>query len=278
MVLDVVGSSPIVRPKLKPQAHAWGFNLGLLERLEPEGHELPVAIHVFLLYACVERLAANEEKSGEPPAPCSGRLPHRKLITMKLYLSSRGIPNPKAFLKLSKSGPHHVVIIPTGWNTSPQSKSAPFIDEILHQFNEMHFSHELLNLEDFAGNGEGVRQELQSADAVWVLGGNSFYLNYWMHKSGFDTVLPGLLKKGLVYGGESAGAVVAGRTLHGIELLDNPDDAPDIIWAGLNLVDFGILTHWDHPKYADRIQQVYDEMQLFGPVKTLANDQTLVEQ
>lgn len=197
---------------------------------------------------------------------------------MKLYLSSAGIPDTKAFLKLFKSGPHHVVIIPTAWNTSAQNKSAPFIEQTTRQFDELHFSHETLNLEDFDGDSEGLRQELQHADAVWVLGGNAFYLNYWMHQSGFDEILPSLLKKGLVYGGESAGAVVTGRTLHGIEILDNPDEAPEIIWAGLNLVDFGVIPHWDHQKYADRMEQVYGEMQLFGPVKTLASDQIILVQ
>jgi dipeptidase E len=195
-----------------------------------------------------------------------------RIDLMKLYLSSVGIPDTKAYLKLFKSGPKHVVIIPTAWNTTPESKSTPYVERTKDQFDDLMFSYTMLNLEDYAGNGEGLRKKLEHAEGVWILGGNSFYLNYWIHKSGFDVILPGLLKKGLVYGGESAGAVIAGRTLHGIEFLDNPDDAPQIIWTGLNLVDYGIIPHWGHEKYADRMQQTYNEMQLFGPVKTLAND------
>jgi len=123
------------------------------------------------------------------------------------------------------------------------------------------------------GKKDSLATKLAGFGGCWVMGGNCFYLNYWMCKSGFDTLLPGLLTQGFVYGGESAGAVVAGKTLHGVEVLDNPDEAPEVIWEGLKLVDYGILPHWGKPKHADRYQMAYDEMQLFTPVKTLSDEQ-----
>ena len=63
-----------------------------------------------------------------------------------------------------------------------------------------------------------------------------------------------------------------------IELLDNPNEALHVIWEGLGLVDFGIIPHWEKPKYADRIEQSYEEMQQFCTVKTLTDAQFYITQ
>jgi peptidase E len=55
---------------------------------------------------------------------------------------------------------------------------------------------------------------LGEADCVYVEMGNTFYLRYYMHTSGFDKVLPPLVRhSGLVYAGASSGAIVAGRSI-----------------------------------------------------------------
>lgn len=194
---------------------------------------------------------------------------------MKLYLSSVGIPDQKAYLKLfSKKQPRRVVIVTTAWNTAPSSKSQPFIDAVTTAFKHMDFTHQLLDLA--ACPPSTVAHRLEGAAAIWVTGGNSFYLNYWMREAGFDKLLPGLLEQGLVYSGESAGAVVAGKTLHGIEVLDNPAEAPEIIWPGLGLVDYGIIPHWSAEKYGERLEVAYEEMRLFCSVKTLRDQEYIL--
>ena len=99
-----------------------------------------------------------------------------------------------------------------------------------------------------------------------------------MRESSFDDIINDLLAAGIVYGGESAGAAVAGKTLHGIELLDDPTDAPEVIWEGLGLVEYGLLPHWRREKYLGRIEQAHDEMQQFCMVKTLRDDQFYLQQ
>ena len=192
---------------------------------------------------------------------------------MKLYLSSLAMPDVKAYMSLfAKKQPHHIVIIPTAWDAYPAEKSEPFFERTTKMFENIGFTSEYLDLKDYEGRTGELKSKLQTSSGCWIMGGNSFYLNYWMFASGFDKILPDLLGQGFVYGGESCGAVVAGKTLHGVELLDNPTDAPDVIWEGLKLVDYGIIPHWDNQKYADRLEQAYEEMRLFTPVKTLSDD------
>lgn len=61
----------------------------------------------------------------------------------------------------------------------------------------------------------------------------------------------------LVYGGFSAGAVVATTTLAGIDIVDPPDTVPtgydpEVVWEGLGLVESSIAPHYrsEHPESA----------------------------
>jgi len=77
-------------------------------------------------------------------------------------------------------------------------------------------------------------------------------LNLAMRLSRLADALPGLLDDGsLVYGGYSAGAVVAGTSLRGIELLDRTDDFPahypsrEVLWDGFGLVEGVLVPHYE---------------------------------
>jgi dipeptidase E len=108
------------------------------------------------------------------------------------------------------------------------------------------------------------------------MAGNTFYLNFYLQQSGFAKIVKEATAQGLVYGGESAGAVVAGSTLHGVEKVDDPAEAPAIIWEGLGLVDHGILPHADWEKYRKPMAEAKEEMEKFTQVTTINNDQALV--
>lgn len=195
-----------------------------------------------------------------------------------LYLSSVGLPDSAAFLRLlRKKAPRRIAIISTAWNPAPLSKRQPFINATISQISAAGLEHGFIDLAQFGGKTADLRAALTPCAAIWVTGGNSFYLNYWMHQSGFDHIIGELLGQGMVYGGESAGAVVAGKTLHGIELLDDPRDAPEIMWEGLGLVNFGIIPHWGKEKYADRNEQARQEMQQFSKVMTLGDGEHIVQ-
>jgi dipeptidase E len=112
-----------------------------------------------------------------------------------------------------------------------------------------------LDLRNYFGAPDRLAETLSKLQLVWVTGGNAFLLRRAMRQSGFDGVIGGCLADDkLVYGGWSAGAVVAGPDLRGVELMDDPnllaegyDAAP--VWDGLGLVGFHLVPHYesDHP-------------------------------
>ncbi|HSX31666.1 MAG TPA: Type 1 glutamine amidotransferase-like domain-containing protein [Candidatus Saccharimonadales bacterium] len=196
---------------------------------------------------------------------------------MKLYLSSVGIPNPAAFRELfSPSQTHQIAFITNGWDNATTGKSTPFIESTRQTIISEGFACELLDLTAYKQRPNQLQEELQRFAGVWVTGGNAFYLNYLMNDCNFGEIVQELGKNNFVYGGESAGAVVAGSTLHGIEVLDSLREAPHALWNGLGLVPYGIIPHWGETKYELYLERVYREMEQFAEVRTLANGDYIV--
>jgi dipeptidase E len=85
------------------------------------------------------------------------------------------------------------------------------------------------------------------------MGGNTFMLRYQMQRSGFDNVIKELLESNIVYGGDSAGALVAGTSIGGINLesSDEPEFAEKVIEDGLDLVPYIIVPHIDDAEFAE---------------------------
>lgn len=134
-----------------------------------------------------------------------------------------------------------------------------------------------VDLKQFDKNPMGLKQELNKRDIVFVSGGNSFYLNYWIKKVGFKPILQKLLMEGKVYIGGSAGAAIAGSSLKPLETLDDPSKAPARSNEGLGLVNYVILPHYGIEKYEDRYKKILEEFQSDAFVlKTLTNEQAII--
>lgn len=113
---------------------------------------------------------------------------------------------------------------------------------------------------DFTFTGktqEQVKTLLDTTDFVFVSGGNAFYLLQQMKKSGFSDLIHQYVAKGMIYGGSSAGSVVAGPDITAIKLLDDPSLAPALTnYQGLALVDLVIFPHWGSKDF----RQQYENM------------------
>jgi len=92
---------------------------------------------------------------------------------------------------------------------------------------------------------------------VFVSGGNSFVLSYWMKKTGSREILRKLIMEDkIVYGGESAGCIYAYKSLKNYAILDEPEKAPEVVYEGLDLVDFAPIPHWGVEKYMGGLREI----------------------
>jgi dipeptidase E len=175
---------------------------------------------------------------------------------MRLYLSSYRIGDRAgSLLALLGSGKKAAIISNALDSISPTARSI-YRDEVYDPHTELAslgLEAEELDLRRFFGQPEALEAKLSEFDLVWVMGGNAFVLRRAMKQSGFDDVITGMLERDeIVYGGFSAGAVVAAPSLEGIHLMDDPDEAPagydrETIWDGLGLIDHAIVPHYRSP-------------------------------
>lgn len=191
---------------------------------------------------------------------------------MRLYLSSERLgARAGALLDLlgapaadSVSGNDNrsrVAIIANGYDNCTPLGRDPYLAELydpIAEFRGLGLVPEELDLRAYFGDPQSLRRRLAAFGLVWVMGGNSFILRRAMRQSGFDGVIRDLLAAdAIAYGGYAAGAVVAGPSLRGLELMDDPWEVPPgydepLIWTGLGLTAFAIVPHFRsrHPEAA----------------------------
>lgn len=173
---------------------------------------------------------------------------------MKLYLSSYRIPVEEELFKLVGSQPEDisVALIPNAQDYYAERARRVKLNQTIEYLREMGLTSELVDLRKHR-QPNILQQKLKQFDLIWVVGGNTFCLRHEMKLSGFDEIIGNMIEKGLVYGGESAGACVVGNSLKGLETADDPTYAEETIWEGLNILPHFILPHTDNPMFATDI-------------------------
>lgn len=164
-----------------------------------------------------------------------------------------------------------VAIIPNAKDTYTNSLHA---NNIKNLFENNNFVAEIVDLNEYSD--DALFEKLSKFDIVHVIGGNTFTLLYAMRKSGFDKTLPDLLKKGIVYSGQSAGAMVLSPTIEPFRLIDYPELSPLKDMTGLGYLDFLFVPHASNPKYVDRIKNIEDNFSKEFNFKEFNDDQGLI--
>lgn len=175
---------------------------------------------------------------------------------MRLYLSSYRIGDRAGSLLAMLGDGKRAAIIENALDNVSATARDLYRTDVYNPAAELAslgISAEPLDLRDYFGRVEALRTHLGQFDLVWVTGGNAFVLRRAMQLSGFDDIIVDLLDADtIVYGGFSAGAVVAAPSLEGIHLIDDPSELPagysgELVWDGLGLIDHAIVPHYRSP-------------------------------
>jgi dipeptidase E len=171
---------------------------------------------------------------------------------MKLYLSSIQIPTPSDLAELlgKPLSESTVALIPNAKDYYSKRAWDYNVQACVTAFEALGLTVSVVDLRDYS-DGPSIKKRLIEYDLVWAMGGNTFCLRYEMRRSGFEDIIQGLLNEGVVYGGDSAGALVAGTSIAGIESADIPQFAEEIINEGLELVPYVVLPHVDNPQFKE---------------------------
>lgn len=191
-----------------------------------------------------------------------------------LLIASNGRVLTESRLKI-KGKPLHkfkLSYITTAGNDVPNRN---YLERHRARMSELGFDFTELDIE--GKDEQQIRQALADKDAVYVEGGNTFYLLKAVQESGFDKVVKDLILNGLIYMGASAGAYIACPTIE-MATWKNPTKfnrhgVTD--FTAMNLVPFLVTVHYT-PEYRELLQEKIYNCQY--PVKILADDQALLVQ
>lgn len=195
---------------------------------------------------------------------------------MKLYLSSYRIPTPKALATLlgKELNQTTVALIPNAKDYYTQKPWDVTVGSLVDYMQQLGLTVDIVDLRQYH-NPTAINEKLASYDLIWAMGGNTFMLRYEMRRSGFDRIISELLDNGKVYGGDSAGALVAGASIAGVELADNPDFAEKIVLEGLRLIPSVLLPHVDNPEFAE-VLPVFRKLHQDKVIIELKDSQALI--
>lgn len=170
---------------------------------------------------------------------------------MKLYLSSYRIPDQESLAELlgTPISGVTVALIPNAKDYYSQRARDFKVNDLVAYMQDLGLKVDIVDLREYSEAAK-LKAKLATYQLIWAMGGNTYILRYEMRRSGFDQIIGELLENNIVYGGDSAGALVAGESIEGVELADEPAFAEQVISEGLGLVPFVILPHADNPEFA----------------------------
>lgn len=187
---------------------------------------------------------------------------------MKLLLTSNGLSNNSiadAFSDLigKKPSDSKIAFIPTAAICDRGDKY--WLIDDLYRIKEFGYHVDIIEISTLTS--KAIEDALNDSDAIFVGGGNPFYLSYWMQKKGLFELLPKLLKT-KVYAGISAGSMISGNSFqlsskaleHGV-LEESDYNAIGMIGESsaktLNFVNFIFKPHLNSMYHADERSEEY---------------------
>ncbi len=144
-----------------------------------------------------------------------------------------------------------VLFIPTAGNVEEYTA---YIDEGRAVFEELQFD---VDLVDIAEETETVvREKLAQASCLYISGGNTFYLLQELKRKNLLPLIYERINQGMVYVGESAGAIIASNDISYSQIMDDKSLASDLTdYIALGLVDFSVLPHWGEFPFEEITEQ-----------------------
>ena len=204
---------------------------------------------------------------------------------MRLFLASENFGvHEKELLELVGPGRRALIITSARDYYSPERRLAK-VSEEMTVFKSAGFEAEELSLKEYFGKQDALAERIKAykPDIIFAIGGSVFLLVAAYKLSGFDKIVLEALKNDeYVYGGYSAGAMVAGKTMkyydHGHL---NPGQTQEIygveaVFDGLGLIDQFIIAHADVPEHVETTKLYIDRLKSDGEEAILLNQSAVL--
>ncbi len=147
-----------------------------------------------------------------------------------------------------------VLFIPTAGNKEGYTA---YIDEAQQTFKDLGFEIEVLDIASC--DRETAQAKIFQSKILYISGGNTFYLLQELKKKQLLSLIKEQIRDGLVYVGESAGAIIATKDIDYNKLMDDKTVAKELSdTAGLDEVEFYILPHYSEEPFTDSSKKTFE--------------------
>lgn len=99
-----------------------------------------------------------------------------------------------------------------------------------------------------------LEHDLAIFEAMYISGGNEFWLKHQSNKNGFDKFVRRFVASGKPYIGTSAGSIITAPDMKPTLQITDIENTPEPItdFSGFGIVDFLIFPHWGSQEFATR--------------------------
>ena len=147
-----------------------------------------------------------------------------------------------------------ILFIPTAANVE---EYRGYIDEALQTFEDLGFQVEVLDIS--ACDRETAQAKIFQSKLLYISGGNTFYLLQELKKKQLLSLIKEQITDGMIYVGESAGAIITAKDIDYNKIMDDKTFAMELNdTEALNEVDFYVLPHLGEEPFAESAQATLD--------------------
>ena len=136
---------------------------------------------------------------------------------------------------------------------------------------------EVENLEISKLDEKTIKNKIEKANNLYIGGGNTFYLLQELKRKNLIDFIKNRVNLGMVYIGESAGAIITSKDIEYNDLMDDKTIAKDLKeYSGLNLVDFYIVPHLNEFPFEESAKQTVEKYKDNLNIIAINNSQAII--
>ena len=158
---------------------------------------------------------------------------------------------------LSKMISNKIVFIPTAGNVEPYTG---YIDEGVEMLKSLGYELEIIDISKY--DEDYLKNKLSKTECICISGGNTFYLLQELKKKNLIGLLYERIKEGLLYIGESAGAIIMSENIEYSQMMDDKSIASELDdYTGVNVFEHYVLPHIGEYPFEESTQKILENYQ-----------------
>lgn len=158
---------------------------------------------------------------------------------------------------LSKMISNKIVFIPTAGNVEPYTG---YIDEGVEMLKSLGYELEIIDISKY--DEDYLKNKLSKTECICISGGNTFYLLQELKKKNLIGLLYERIKEGLLYIGESAGAIIMSENIEYNQIMDDKSIASELDdYTGVNVFEHYVLPHIGEYPFEESTQKILENYQ-----------------